>query len=125
MSESRRLEQGRFLRLLLPFLPTPCKAVVDVCAIDRSVVCVEGAAAGKSAYVRYVVPTPDDEEATVEYDLDEEDEEWLQLHNHKVPDCCIFSRPVLFQKFSLTLSQTHVVVFSESVFSCRTSIVSI
>ena len=46
--------------------------------------CVEGAAAGGAAYVRYVVPTPDDEEATVEYDLDEEDEEWLQRHNHKV-----------------------------------------
>jgi hypothetical protein len=27
-----------------------------------------------------VVPTPDDEEATVEYDLDEEDEDWLQHH---------------------------------------------
>lgn len=27
-----------------------------------------------------MVPTPDDEEATVEYDLDEEDEEWLQHH---------------------------------------------
>ena len=38
-------------------------------------------AAGQSAYVRYVVPTPDDQEATVEYDLDEEDEEWLQKHN--------------------------------------------
>lgn len=46
----------------------------------------EGAAAGRSAYIRYVVPTPDDEEATVEYDLDEEDEEWLQQHNHKVPE---------------------------------------
>ena len=49
------------------------------------VMCIEGAAAGRAAYVRYVVPTPDDEEATVEYDLDEEDEEWLQRHNHKVP----------------------------------------
>ncbi len=44
----------------------------------------EGAAGGKSAYIRYVVPTPDDEEATVEYDLDEEDEEWLQQHNSQV-----------------------------------------
>ena len=35
---------------------------------------------GKSAYIRYVVPTPDDEEATVEYDLDEDDEEWLQRY---------------------------------------------
>ena len=43
-----------------------------------------GAAAGKSAYVRYVVPTPDHEEATVEYDLDEEDEQWLQQHNRQV-----------------------------------------
>ena len=49
-----------------------------------TLLCAEGAAAGKSAYIRYVVPTPDDEEATVEYDLDEEDEEWLQKHNHKV-----------------------------------------
>ncbi|KAL0043638.1 hypothetical protein WJX79_010663 [Trebouxia sp. C0005] len=40
----------------------------------------ENAKGGKSAYIRYVVPTPDDEEATVEYDLDEEDEEWLQHH---------------------------------------------
>lgn len=48
------------------------------------IVYAEGATAGKSAYIRYVVPTPDDEEATVEYDLDEEDEEWLQKHNHKV-----------------------------------------
>ena len=48
-------------------------------------VCAEGAAASGAAYVRYVVPTPDDEEATVEYDLDEEDEEWLKRHNHKVP----------------------------------------
>ncbi|KAL0040967.1 hypothetical protein WJX77_000497 [Trebouxia sp. C0004] len=40
----------------------------------------ENATGGKSAYIRYVVPTPDDEEATVEYDLDEEDEEWLQHH---------------------------------------------
>ena len=46
---------------------------------------LEGATAGRAAYIRYVVPTPDDEEATVEYDLDEEDEEWLQRHNHKVP----------------------------------------
>ncbi|KAL0045735.1 hypothetical protein WJX82_003086 [Trebouxia sp. C0006] len=40
----------------------------------------ESATGGKSAYIRYVVPTPDDEEATVEYNLDEEDEEWLQHH---------------------------------------------
>lgn len=45
-------------------------------------------AAGQSAYVRYVVPTPDDQEATVEYDLDEEDEEWLQKHNLHVSESC-------------------------------------
>ena len=44
----------------------------------------------KSAYVRYVVPTPDDEEATVEYDLDEEDEEWLQQYCQVGSDSSIF-----------------------------------
>lgn len=44
---------------------------------------------GKSAYIRYVVPTPDDQEATVEYDLDEEDEEWLQKHNSHVSRSCL------------------------------------
>lgn len=46
--------------------------------------CAEGLNAAKSAYIRYVVPTPDDQEATVEYDLDEEDEDWLQEHNLRV-----------------------------------------
>ena len=52
-------------------------------------VTADGAVAGKSAYIRYVVPTPDDEEATVEYDLDEEDEQWLQQHSRHV--CARFS----------------------------------
>ena len=51
----------------------------------------EAADVGQSAYIRYVVPTPDDQEATVEYDLDEEDEEWLQKHNsHVRMHCCTF-----------------------------------
>ena len=66
---------------------------------ETGIVFAEGAAAGRSAYIRYVVPTPDDEEATVEYDLDEEDEEWLQQHNHKVlrmTDCSKQSVTALF-----------------------------
>lgn len=35
-------------------------------------------------YVRYLEPTPDDLDLTVEYDLDEEDEEWLEDFNDKV-----------------------------------------
>lgn len=73
------------------FLFICCSAQQDVCGavLKKSdsgfcCVCIEGSAARGAAYVRYVVPTPDDEEATVEYDLDEEDEEWLQQHNHKV-----------------------------------------
>ena len=53
----------------------------------------EGAHAGKSSYIRYVVPTPDDEEATVEYDLDEEDEQWLQQHNRQVCNITKFQQP--------------------------------
>ena len=52
--------------------------------IKPCVHCVGEAQTGRSAYIRYVVPTPDDQEATVEYDLDEEDEEWLQKHNSRV-----------------------------------------
>ena len=47
-------------------------------------IAADGVAASKSAYIRYVVPTPDDEEATVEYDLDEEDEQWLQQYSRQV-----------------------------------------
>ncbi|KAL6776376.1 hypothetical protein ACKKBG_A20895 [Auxenochlorella protothecoides x Auxenochlorella symbiontica] len=32
-------------------------------------------------YTRYVQPTPDELELAIEYDLDEEDEEWLEAHN--------------------------------------------
>ncbi len=53
----------------------------------------ENATGGKSAYIRYVVPTPDDEEATVEYNLDEEDEEWLQ-HHCQVSHACMLSQSV-------------------------------
>jgi hypothetical protein len=32
-------------------------------------------------YFRYVQPTPDDQDMTIEYDLDEEDEAWLERYN--------------------------------------------
>lgn len=77
--------------LLLLVVLALCTSYINVYMVSKTrkvaLVCVvyaEGSAAGGAAYVRYVVPTPDDEEATVEYDLDEEDEEWLQQHNHKV-----------------------------------------
>lgn len=38
-------------------------------------------------YVRYLEPTPDDLDLSVEYDVDEEDEEWLEVFNERVRAC--------------------------------------
>lgn len=35
------------------------------------------------AYLRYMQPTPDDLDQAIEYDLDEEDEKWLEKYNKK------------------------------------------
>lgn len=58
--------------------------------VGRSPAAVAAAAAWSSAqaalasdppYIRYVQPTPDDQDLAIEYDLDEEDEEWLAEYN--------------------------------------------
>ena len=35
------------------------------------------------AYVRYMMPTPDDWDQAIEYDLDEDDEKWLEAYNRR------------------------------------------
>ena len=44
----------------------------------------EGVGDADPPYVRYLEPTPDDLDLQVEYDLDEEDEEWLEAFNERV-----------------------------------------
>lgn len=35
------------------------------------------------AYIRYMMPTPDDWDQAIEYDLDEDDEKWLEAYNRR------------------------------------------
>jgi hypothetical protein len=44
----------------------------------------QAALASDPPFIRYVQPTPDDVDLSIEYDLDEEDEEWLAKYNESV-----------------------------------------
>lgn len=44
----------------------------------------QAALASDPPFLRYVQPTPDDLDLAIEYDLDEEDEEWLATYNESV-----------------------------------------
>lgn len=56
----------------------PSAAAAAAAAAWRS---AEAALASDPPYFRYVQPTPDDLDLAIEYDLDDEDEDWLEEHN--------------------------------------------
>ena len=65
-----------------PDLPPGMSAAAAAAA--AALASAAAAAAADPPYVRYVGPTPDDMDLAIEYDLDEEDEQWLEAYNEQV-----------------------------------------
>jgi hypothetical protein len=65
-------------------LPDIHGASAAAAAVAAAWTSAQAALASDPPFLRYVQPTPDDLDLSIEYDLDEEDEEWLANYNESV-----------------------------------------